>query len=305
MKLQADIRQTLKYSCFLKFFKWDYLHPSTGVYYFIRRLPIVGSIIKIEKIDPSKIDFAAIDQLAKKEKTIFVKIEPKTTIAQEPEMIKIFSAAGYEKDFWPLSPTSTRVIDLTQTQEEILAGFKPKFRYNLKIANRNKLTVKIIFGDKLINSAILAKFSEVFNLRASEIKSGNHSLTELEYLTKSFGRKLALLWTEKNGQMIAGEMILFTNKAAHYWHNGSTCEARKLFAPTLLVAEAVFLAKKMGCRVFDFEGTYDERFINQTRHWQGFTKFKAGFGGEEIKICAPFIKYYNPIIKFFHFFRMI
>jgi len=54
---------------------------------------------------------------------------------------------------------------------------------------------------------------------------------------------------------------------------------RFLFAPTLLVWEALKLAKNRGAKQFDFVGVWDERIPNKFHEWKGFTKFKEGFGG--------------------------
>jgi lipid II:glycine glycyltransferase (peptidoglycan interpeptide bridge formation enzyme) len=79
----------------------------------------------------------------------------------------------------------------------------------------------------------------------------------------------------------------------------STKQANKLSAPSLLVWEGVKLAKKKGCKVFDFEGIYDERY-KATKSWKGFTRFKMGFGGKVITYPPTLVKYYNPIAKLLH-----
>lgn len=81
---------------------------------------------------------------------------------------------------------------------------------------------------------------------------------------------------------IAGILLLFYDQIAYYWFASSLPLGKKLFAPTLLVWEALKLSKKRGCQVFDFEGIYDERFPKASSSWRGFTKFKEGFGGKKI-----------------------
>ncbi|MBU1323407.1 peptidoglycan bridge formation glycyltransferase FemA/FemB family protein, partial [Patescibacteria group bacterium] len=64
-----------------------------------------------------------------------------------------------------------------------------------------------------------------------------------------------------------------------------TQEGKIKFVPTLLVWEAIKLAKKLGCKRFDFEGIDDKR-------WPGFTRFKKSFGGIEIEYRGSFSKYF-------------
>lgn len=324
-----NIRQTSGFSKFLKFFKWETIHPRENVFYYLRRVPILGSIIKIEKINVKNIDLAEIDEISKKNKTAFVKIEPFADDSQQKKLDELFFSYGYKHDTWPLSSTATYIIDLQQPYEKIVANFKSKFRYNLRLTSRNGLEVKIINGKELvtdyhscesrnlISESLLYRFTQIYNSRAKEIKSEKHSYEEMLHMCKSYGEKLWLLYCSNapalwrrqasplRNEMIMASFSLQTDHILHYWHNGSTLEGRKLFAPTLVIAEGIKLGQKLGCKIFDFEGIYDERFVEQTKRWVGFTKFKEGFNAEKIVFTWPYIKYYSPVLRFFHFLRMI
>jgi len=87
---------------------------------------------------------------------------------------------------------------------------------------------------------------------------------------------------------VAGIFLLFSGKVAYYWLAAASNLGKKLFAPNLLVYEALLASKKVGCGTFDFEGIYDERF--PIKSWLGFTKFKEGFGGREVIYPPSLIK---------------
>jgi lipid II:glycine glycyltransferase (peptidoglycan interpeptide bridge formation enzyme) len=72
---------------------------------------------------------------------------------------------------------------------------------------------------------------------------------------------------------------VFWEKTAYYWIAGATREGKKLFAPTLLVWEALKVAKRHGMKQFDFVGIWDDRKPTEHHDWLGFTRFKEGFGG--------------------------
>lgn len=95
---------------------------------------------------------------------------------------------------------------------------------------------------------------------------------------------LAFLQEQK---YVAGILMLFWKNTAYYWMAASTKQGDKNYAPSLLVWQALKLAKKKGCNIFDFEGIYDERFPSVNKNWLGFTKFKNGFGGKEIYYPQP------------------
>jgi lipid II:glycine glycyltransferase (peptidoglycan interpeptide bridge formation enzyme) len=356
-----NVRQTSGFAKFLEFFHWKAIHHQENIFYYVRRVPLLGSIIKIEKINLQNINLKEIDDLAKREKACFVKIEPFKDDSKQKELDEMFFKFGYSHDSWPLTSTSSYIIDLDQSLEKIIANFKIKFRYNLRLAiGKNNLVVKIVNGDQLvsdchscesrnlISDSLLYRFSEIYNSRAREIKSEQHSFEELKHMCESFGEKLWMIYVEypkieilspchsratvlvwrksgnpenkildprlrgddsaravSNSSMIMASMFLQTKDIFHYWHNGSTKEGRSLFAPTLVIVEGIKLGQKLGCKMFEFEGIYDERFKDQTKRWKGFTKFKEGFNGEKVIYTWPYIKFYSPVFKFFHFLKMI
>lgn len=179
----------------------------------------------------------------------------------------------------------------------------------MRLSERNGLKVKTVNGKQLIeNQELLKQFADIYNSRAKEIKSEQHSYKELLHMCKSYGEKLWLLYIENptsNSGMVMASFFLQTKDIFHYWHNGSTQEGRKLFAPTLIIAEGIKFGQKLRCKIIDFEGIYDERFVEQTKRWKGFTKFKEGFNGEKVIFARPYIKYYSPVLTVFHFFKMI
>jgi lipid II:glycine glycyltransferase (peptidoglycan interpeptide bridge formation enzyme) len=338
----VNIRQTSGFAKFLEFFHWKTINPKANVFYFVRKIPLLGSVIKIEKINLQNIDLKEIDEIAKNNHALFVKIEPFAEELRQKELDDLFFPHAYTRDTWPLSSTASYVVDLSEPYEKIVANFKSKFRYNLRLAeNKNALRFKVVNGLTLYRNAthpeeqsdegaprergsLLEQFAEIYNSRAKEIKSGQHSFKELLHMCESYGEKLWMIYVKtqkpenpnskqilnskfqiRNSDIVMASFFLQAKDILHYWHNGSTQEGRKLFAPTLVIAEGIKLGQKLGCKMFEFEGIYDERFKTQTKRWVGFTKFKEGFNGEKVIYARPYIKYYSPIFKFFHLLKMI
>jgi lipid II:glycine glycyltransferase (peptidoglycan interpeptide bridge formation enzyme) len=81
--------------------------------------------------------------------------------------------------------------------------------------------------------------------------------------------------------LLAGIFLIFWADTAYYWIAGATKKGKKLRAPTLLVWEALKIAKANHMKRFDFVGIWDDRFPKENKDWLGFTKFKQGFGGQE------------------------
>jgi len=84
---------------------------------------------------------------------------------------------------------------------------------------------------------------------------------------------------------LAGALFLFNKDKSHYWEAASTRKGNRLSAPSLLVWEGIKIARQKGCKIFDLEGIYDERFPNKS--WLGFTHFKKEFGGKQVEFPPP------------------
>jgi lipid II:glycine glycyltransferase (peptidoglycan interpeptide bridge formation enzyme) len=77
-------------------------------------------------------------------------------------------------------------------------------------------------------------------------------------------------------KIIAANIVIFFGGKATYLHGASNYRYRKLMAPHLLQWSQIKEAKNKGCEIYDFWGIDEEK-------WPGLTRFKKGFGGEELQ----------------------
>ncbi|MBL7159911.1 peptidoglycan bridge formation glycyltransferase FemA/FemB family protein [Candidatus Microgenomates bacterium] len=300
LRTTQDIHQSEKYGQYMKKIGWI-VEKVDNCQIFIRRFPIIGSIIKIQR-PKYPIPFNEIEKIAKKYQAFKVVIEP---ISQEHENTRTreqLKEFRYKKSKSPYLPTKTIHIDLTQPKEKIFKNFSEAKRRAVRRAVKNKV---IVVQSKNIEEFIKLKSSQFFPFG---LWPSFFVKKDINALWQTFYPKNAVLLrasptcgasrealkhkkfsTSSNSNFLAGILLLFHQKTAHYWLAGSTKQGNKLFAPTLLVWEALKLSKKRGCQIFDFQGIYDPRFHQATKFWQGFTKFKKGFGGKEIKYPTPYV----------------
>ena len=60
-------------------------------------------------------------------------------------------------------------------------------------------------------------------------------------------------------------------------------------APHLLQWEQIEYAKSLGCVKYDFWGIVNEHTLDKRgESWEGFTRFKKGFGGYEVNYVGYF-----------------
>ena len=284
---------------------------ATDFYYFVKKFPLLPfSFIKIHR-PPVNIPLSAVKTLAKKQKAIFVKISPSKPIPirdrgsavsfPPPIIYKFYSPHKLHIDDDPMIATKTIWIDLSKSEEELLNNMKPKTRYNINKCKRSiGLRVGSVFGNKITQEQIKHIYW-LWKQNNRRLKLFTPRINELIHIIKSFGRNCFVTTVYRSCHSLQAEslirnlggscfrrndipnqlsafcLVLLSPTTAFYWHNASTAEGRKLFAPTLCAWEAILQSKKLGKKIFDFEGIFDERYAQVFRKWKGFSRFKEGF----------------------------
>ena len=116
-------------------------------------------------------------------------------------------------------------------------------------------------------------------------------------LQSSFSIHKPIILTSHNvsGRITGG--AIFTQSLhdyTYYWQGFTNKEGRTSLSQYTLLYQGILWAKKICCRVFDFEGIYDERFPNKS--WLGFTHFKKSFGGKEVNFPGCYTKLRFPYL---------
>ena len=307
----TDLRQTKEFANFLKSQGWIIetiseakpkktprgcakALPRGETKAFIRKLPLTPfSIIKLQR--PEMIDIQKINQLAKNHRALAIYIEPSlSTINYQLSTKK----NGFHLSRSPFLPTKTIHLDLAQSQKQLLTDMKKDARYCIRKASLAGPTCKQVGPDGI------KLFHQAWK-RAVSWKRHVPPLKTLKNLKTAFGPKAIFLValtkvtpgvelgqndvdTPGVDAILAGTIILLTKDTAYYYYAFTSKEGRKMMAQYLLVWEVIKIAKKQGCKIFDFEGIYDPRF--PIKNWQGFSYFKKSFGGKEVEYPGCFVK---------------
>ena len=255
--METDLRQAKEYGDYLGKIGWT---VENGV--FIKKLPLLPwSFIKIQRQN-RKIDF---DKLARKYRAIQIKVEPSWGDKTD------YTKWGFKEDNSPMLPQKTIWLDLTKSERQLLKEMHPKTRYN-------------VLKHQILNPKFqitIEEFYEMYKENCRKQKFWGLNFNQLKCLMMAFKLK-SYLFGYKN---LGGLIILVHDGVAYYSHNASTKEGRKKFVPTILTWQAIKLAKRLGCKKFDFEGIDEKR-------WPGFTRFKRSFGGIEVEYRGSLSKYY-------------
>ena len=182
-------------------------------------------------------------------------------------------------------------LDITPSEEKLLAKMKSKTRYNIRYAERQGITV-----EERTNQEGLEMFlnlqQETAQRQGFLIHSNKYYRTLFETLNP---RKMVhiLVANAKNTKKTLAAYMLFNYKNVLYYpYGGSSVEKRNFFPSNLLMWEAIRLGKHLGCNLFDMWGAT----ANETDPWWGFTRFKLGYGGELVEFIDSYDLVINPLI---------
>ena len=187
-----------------------------------------------------------------------------------------------------IQPTDNWVLDLTQTEEQILAGMKPKTRYNINLAQRKGVTVR--HGGKEDLLEVYKLLMETAGRNKFRLHPQNYYWQMYETLSPN---NVKILIAEYQGKPLACMLLTVFGDSAVYMHGGSSSAVKEAMAPYVLHWEAIKLSKSLGCKYYDFGGIAPQDAVNHP--WSGISRFKRGFGGFEVNFPGTYEIIFSPL----------
>lgn len=270
-----DIRQSVNYANYLKSQGWV-VERIDDINYFVKKVPIFGHIIKIQR--PKILYINSVNQLISKYKPFQVIIEPNSGY-----QVSSIKYQGFKLSKNPYLPTKTIHIDLTKSVKEITANMDKNTRYSIRRGE----------GLKIVDYSSVKKL-EKFHQAWKKFVSFTRfvpSSNSLINLRKSFPSTHSLFLASHNinGEIIGGAVFTRTShNIVYYWYGFTGKTGRTSLSQYSLLQKGLLWGKKQGCKIFDMEGIYDSRFPNKS--WIGFSRFKKGFGGKEVLYPGCYVK---------------
>lgn len=227
---------------------------------------------------------------ARSKGAIFLKIDPDIPVGWgvpgEPETEEELLGTQVSQELtagsWRFSQDqiqfrNTVLIDLSSSEEELMAKMKQKTRYNVRLAKRKGVTIRT--GGE-------PDFDLLFNMYAeTSIRDGFVIRDRDTYLLmwRTFLRAgmLEPLIAEVAGEPIAAVVIFRFGGGAWYINGMSRTAHREKMPNYLLQWEAIRRAKAAGCKTYDLWGAPD--IFNELDPMWGVYRFKRGLGGQVIR----------------------
>ena len=236
---------------------------------------------------------------AKKDNITFIRIEP-----LEPLPLNLLYPVKKVND---VQPAQTIILDLTQSEEKILAQMHPKTRYNIHLSQKKGVAIR---------EADSSDFDEFWELMEKTTERDNFRPHDREYyrlMLERCGRNgiaaslpsvaprpvrsnlsngasndmfVKLFFAEHENKVLAAGIFAFCDETVTYVHGASSSENRDVMAPYALHWQIIQMAKAQGYKKYDFFG------ISETK-WPGVTRFKKGFGGKVVNYPGTFDIVFN------------
>ena len=229
-----------------------------------------------------------LQTLARRERAIFIKIDPDVVAATGLPESELLAPVGrsVQTDLsqrgWVFSRDqiqfrNTVTLDLTPSEAGLLAGMKQKTRYNVRLAERKGVRVRLGGTDDL---------DLLYQMYAETSVRDGFAIRGLDYYRDAWGRFMAAglaqpFVAEVDAEPV-GALVIFRFAGSAWYLYGMSREAQRDKMPNhLLQWQAIRWAKAQGCTRYDFWGAPDE-LVESDPLW-GVWRFKEGFGGQLVR----------------------
>ena len=232
--------------------------------------------------------------LAKKYKSYVIKIDPDVPSSNTAfsSMLQSFGFRAKEggKNFEAIQPRYVFRLNVEgKTEEELLANFHQKWRYNIRLAERKGVTVRICgkemvpaFSDLMLTTGVRDGFvtrkPEYFAAMLDNL--GEHARLYMAF--------------DPNDTPIAGTLAIHYGDKVWYLYGASSNEHRNLMPNYLLQWRMMQWAVETNCRIYDFRGVSGD--VSEDNPLYGLFRFKQGFGGDFTEFVGEMDLVLSPVI---------
>ncbi len=188
----------------------------------------------------------------------------------------------------PIQPRTTIHVDLTRDLDTILAQMKPKWRYNIRLAERKGMTVR---AGSAADIATFYRLLQVTGARdAFAIHSEDYYRAAFDLFTAQDAARLFV--AEYEGEPLAAIFVTAFGEEAIYLYGASGNAHREAMPNHALHWHAMQWAKSRGCARYDLWGIADTAWAeapeDANKRPHGLYQFKQGFGGAVVRYAGAY-----------------
>jgi lipid II:glycine glycyltransferase (peptidoglycan interpeptide bridge formation enzyme) len=221
-----------------------------------------------------------IKNLAREQKSIFIKIEP----LQDSVIELLYGASAdwrIKKSSKEIQPHRSVIMDLEKSEEELLGAMHHKTRYNIRVGEKK--------GLQLREKDDLESFWKLLKHTAKNDNFSTHEKSYYEKLLNTSNLHARTVFVEHDARplddikdrLIAGAILLTHGDTLYYLHGAMDRDYKPMMAPYILHWQIIKRAKEQGLKHYDFWGI-------DAKKWSGVTRFKLGWGGCQVEYPGAF-----------------
>ncbi len=243
--------------------------------------------------------FAGAARVAKESRGYLLQIDP--DILNSDEQFKAdmkslgFTCEDAGLNFEGIQPRFVFRLNVEgRTEEEIMAGFEQKTRYNVRLAARKGVTTKFWGGDQEIPDEDLSAFADIMQTTGKRDKFLVRSKEYFANMLGALGPHARLYMAYLDGLPISGAIASQYGDKTWYMYGASSNEHRNVMPNYLLQWEMIRWSVAGGCRIYDFRGVSGD--LSPDNPLYGLYRFKKGFNGDFCEFCGQFTMIYKPLV---------
>jgi len=213
-------------------------------------------------------------------------------------MAQAFKQLGYTSFHKSIQARHKWLLDLTQSESELMKSMRKVTRYNIRLAAKAGVKIRKSTAPDSINIAYRI-LKDTSKTKHFVIHNFQYYKNQFEILTKH--NIATLYWAEHENTPIAFAIIFrFGQHAGYSWGGTLSSYRKKIPGAYPVLWEAIKDQKRKGVKIFDFWGiapprdkTNPTKTLPRQHRWYGLSFFKTGFGGYYEELPLPYVKIHN------------
>ena len=171
--------------------------------------------------------------------------------------------------------TATIIVDIDRDEDALLASFKPKCRYNIRLAARRGVVVRSVpVDDRSVD--VMYRLMQATQARAGFVLRPRRYFEGYWRLQHANGQG-DLLFAMLGEEVLAACFVTHLGGKAWYKDGGSSRHHHELMAPHLLQWEVMRRMRDRGVRTYDLVAVPRPADLQEDHPLYGLYRFKSGF----------------------------
>jgi len=175
-----------------------------------------------------------------------------------------------------------------RSKDELFANLTQKTRYNVRVAMKKGVEIKVV------GLEYLDEFARLMNTTGERDKFSIRPKSYFKQFLEGLGDHARMYMGFYNGQAVCGAIATQYAGKTHYVYGASDNVYRNVMPNYLMQWEMISWAQENGCDIYDFLGVSGD--LDESNPFYGLYRFKRGFNGDLVELTGEFYIPFKPLI---------